>query len=65
LSARHPFPDRTKVFAEPTSSARGVRSSANRSAANLPGIVTDTPTHSGPKSPTTLGSWSAEHSIRS
>ena len=29
LSARHPLPDRTSVLAEPTSSARAVRSSAN------------------------------------
>ena len=49
LSARHPAYVRTSVLAAPTSSARAVRSSANRSAANLPGIVTETPTHSGPK----------------
>ncbi len=65
LSARQPDEVRTSVLAEPTSSAREVRSSANRSAANLLGIVTETPTHSGPKSPTTEGNCSAVHSMRS
>src|ERR1700722_8091357 len=65
LSARHPVCDRTRVLAEPTSSARAVRSSANRNAANLPGIVTETPTHSGPKPATRFGNSSAVHSMRS
>ena len=65
LSARQPWSVRTRVLAEPTSSARSVRSSANCRAANLPGIVTDTPTHSGPKPPTSAGSCSAVHSMRS
>ena len=59
LSARHPVDVRTRVLAAPTNSARGVRSSANRNAANLFGIVTETPTHSGPKSLTTEGNSSA------
>lgn len=65
LSARQPAGVRTRVFADPTRSARSVRSSANLKAANLPGMVTDTPTHSGPSPPTTPGSWSASHSMRS
>ena len=65
LSARHPPEKRTRVFAEPTNWARSVASVANRSAANLPGMVTDTPTHSGPNPPTTTGSCSAVHSMRS
>ncbi len=65
LSARQPAAVRTSVLADPTSSARAVRSSANRSAANLPGIVTDTPTHSGPKPPTRPAIRSAVHSMRS
>src|SRR6201999_646750 len=65
LSARQPRDVRSRVLADPTSSARSVRSSANRSAANFPGIVTETPTHSGPNPPTTPGSSSAPHSIRS
>ncbi len=36
LSARQPRGVRNKVLADPTSSARSVRSSANRSAANFP-----------------------------
>ena len=56
---------RTSVLADPTCSARAVRSSANRRAANLPGIVTDTPTHSGPNPPTRPGNSSAPHSMRS
>ncbi len=65
LSARQPAAQRTRVLAEPTRSARAVRSSASRRAANLPGMVTDTPTHSGPKPPTTAGSSRAPHSMRS
>ncbi len=64
LSARQPVGVRTRVLAEPTSSARSVRSSAHRRAANLPGMVTDTPTHSGPNPPTTPGNSSAPHSMR-
>ena len=56
---------RTRVLADPTRPARSVCSSANRRAANLPGMVTDTPTHSGPNPPTTPGSSSAPHSMRS
>ncbi|SHV99189.1 Uncharacterised protein [Mycobacteroides abscessus subsp. abscessus] len=65
LSARQPPSTRTRVLAEPTSSARAVRSVANRSAANLPGIVTETPTHSGPKPPTRPGNCASVHSMRS
>ena len=65
LSARHPAPVCTSVLAEPTSLARSVASSATRSAANLPGIVTETPTHSGPNPATSAGSCSAVHSMRS
>ncbi|CNW60953.1 Uncharacterised protein [Mycobacterium tuberculosis] len=65
LSARQPCGVRTRVLAEPTRSARAVRSSANRRAANLPGMVTETPTHSGPKPPTTTGNSAAPHSMRS
>ena len=64
-SASQPDSVRTRVLAEPTVTARSVRSSANSSAANFPGIVTETPTHSGPKPPTRPGSASASHSIRS
>lgn len=65
LSARQPFSVCTRVFAEPTSAARSVRSVATASAANLPGLVTESPTHSGPRPATNPGSCSALHSMRS
>ena len=64
-SARHPVGVRSNVFAEPARIALSVRSSANPSAATLPGMVTDNPTQSGPKPSTRPGSCSAEHSMRS
>ncbi len=64
-SARQPSAVRTRVFAEPISTARSVRSVANSRAANLPGIVTDTPTHSGPSPDTRAGNSSPVHSMRS
>ena len=51
--------------AEPTSAARSVRSAATSRAANLPGLVTDSPTHSGPRPATSAGNCSAVHSMRS
>ncbi|PQM47382.1 hypothetical protein C1Y40_02434 [Mycobacterium talmoniae] len=65
LSACHPSAPRTKVLAEPTNSARAVAESAHANAANLPGMVTETPTHSGPKPRTSVGNSSAPQSMRS
>ncbi|SKT79902.1 Uncharacterised protein [Mycobacteroides abscessus subsp. abscessus] len=65
LSACQPSPERTSVLAAPIERARSVAVDANRNAANLPGMVTEKPTHSGPAPPTTSGSCSAVHSIRS
>ncbi|CPU31902.1 Uncharacterised protein [Mycobacteroides abscessus] len=65
LSACQPSPERTSVLAAPIERARSVEVDANRNAANLPGMVTEKPTHSGPALPTTSGNCSAVHSIRS
>src|SRR5438067_6600233 len=55
----------TNVFAAPAASARGVADLARVSAARLPGMVTETPAHSGPRLPTSAGKPSASTSIRS
>lgn len=65
LSAYHePSGRRTNVLAAPTAAATGDVSSATASAASLPGMVTDSPAHSGPRPATSAGSSCAPHSIR-
>ena len=48
LSARHPSSVRTRVFAEPMSSARSLTMFAQASASNLSGMVTEKPRYSSP-----------------
>ena len=65
FSASQPPSRRTRVFATPSASTRGLRWSAIAAAAALPGIVTENPAHSGPEPATRPGSAAASHSIGS
>ena len=64
-SACQPVPERTRVLAAPTALARSVQVSAAASATSLSGIVTDSPTHSGPKPFSSPGKPASSHSSRS
>jgi hypothetical protein len=64
-SAAHPDGCRTNVFAAPTAFARADVTVATDSAACLPGIVTERPTHAGSSASTTAGSSDSDASSRS
>ncbi len=64
FSASQPPSRRTRVLATPRACTRGLRWSAIAAAADLPGIVTEKPAHSGPDPATRPGRAAPSHSIR-
>src|SRR5664279_5838897 len=65
FSAYQPPSRRTSVLATPRVRTRSLASSATAAAAAFPGMVTENPTHSGPREATRPGSASPSHSIAS